>query len=96
MKPSRTSLVVLSFLYAWNTRGCTGLSNRQQRERSHRFFSDASRSQVLNLLHHPLQLQLATGELPLGAYQRLIHDREAILEGIHAATKNNDLCQEEL
>ena len=45
-----------------------------------------NRPEILNLLNHPLQLQLATGDLALGAFQRLILDRKAILEGLDAAT----------
>jgi len=45
-----------------------------------------SRSEVLNLLNHPLQIQLATGELPLGSFRRLVNDRAIILDGLQAAT----------
>ena len=46
---------------------------------------DQSRNDVLNLLNHPLQLQLATSELPLGSFRRLVVDRSVILEGIESA-----------
>lgn len=45
-----------------------------------------ARVEVLNLLNHPLQLQLATGDLNYGAFQRLLLDRTAILEGLELAT----------
>ena len=34
-----------------------------------------SRSDVLNLLNHPLQIQLLTGDLPMGSFRRLVKDR---------------------
>lgn len=44
----------------------------------------------MNLLNHPLQLQLATGELPFGSFQRLVEDRKAILEGIEKAISGGE------
>lgn len=55
-----------------------------------------ARPELLNLLNHPLQLQLATGDLQLGAFQRLLLDRKAILEGLEAATQGMPRLQEEL
>merc|ERR1719247_3345807 len=45
----------------------------------------AHRSERLNLLNHPLQIQLATGALPYGSFVRLCHDRSTILEALRAA-----------
>mmetsp|Transcript_20979 Transcript_20979/g.23963 ORF Transcript_20979/g.23963 Transcript_20979/m.23963 type:complete len:356 (+) Transcript_20979:200-1267(+) len=45
----------------------------------------SNRGEVLNLLNHPLQLQLATGDLSLGSFRRLVDDRKAILEGMKRA-----------
>ena len=45
-----------------------------------------ARPEFLNVLNHPLQLQLATGDLQLGAFQRLILDRAAMFEGLGVAT----------
>ena len=39
----------------------------------------------LNLLNHPLQIQLATGALPYGSFVRLCHDRSTILEAVRSA-----------
>ena len=55
-----------------------------------------ARPELLNLLNHPLQLQLATGALQLGAFQRLIHDRKTILDGLDAATNGMPQIKEEL
>ena len=49
-----------------------------------------SRGELLNLLNHPLQIQLATGELPYGSFLRLTEDRSCILEGLVAAA--GDSC----
>lgn len=49
-----------------------------------------SRPQMLDLLNHPLQLQLATGDLPLGSFQRLLEDRLVLVKGIQAATTTRD------
>lgn len=49
-------------------------------------FWQRNRPEILNLLNHPLQLQLATGDLHLGAFQRLILDRRVILQGLKMAT----------
>ena len=46
------------------------------------------RRDILNLLNHPLQLQLLTGDLPLGSFRRLVADRTLILEGLQSATSN--------
>ena len=43
------------------------------------------RSERLNLLNHPLNIQLATGALPYGSFLRLLHDRETILGGLRDA-----------
>lgn len=43
-----------------------------------------SRAQMLDLLNHPLQIQLATGDLPLGSFLRLVRDRLVLMEGIRA------------
>ena len=43
------------------------------------------RNELLNLLNHPLQIQLATGELPYGSFLRLCHDRDAVLEALMRA-----------
>lgn len=51
-----------------------------------RLFENA-RPELLNLLNHPLQLQLVTGDLALGAFQRLLLDRQAILQGLDVATE---------
>lgn len=56
-------------------------------------FQKKVRPDVLNLLNHPLQLQLATGDLPLGAFQRLILDRQAILEGLVEALEEEGMHQ---
>ena len=56
----------------------------------------ANRKVVLNLLNHPLQLQLATGELPLGSFRRLVQDRQAILEGLTCAVGDMIDSQESL
>ena len=45
----------------------------------------AHRSERLNLLNHPLQIQLATGALPYGSFVRLCHDRSTILEAVRSA-----------
>jgi hypothetical protein len=45
----------------------------------------AHRSERLNLLNHPLQIQLATGALPYGSFVRLCHDRDIILEAVRSA-----------
>ena len=45
----------------------------------------AHRSERLNLLNHPLQIQLATGALPYGSFVRLCHDRTTILEAVRSA-----------
>ena len=45
----------------------------------------AHRSGRLNLLNHPLQIQLATGALPYGSFVRLCHDRSTILEAVRSA-----------
>ena len=44
-----------------------------------------NRGELLNLLNHPLQVQLANGDLPYGSFVRLCHDRAAVLEGLEAA-----------
>ena len=46
---------------------------------------EAHRSERLNLLNHPLQIQLATGALPYGSFVRLCHDRSTILEAVRSA-----------
>lgn len=56
----------------------------------------SNRAEVLNLLNHPLQLQLATGDLPLESFRRLVEDRRAILEGLEAAIGNPDITRGEL
>lgn len=63
---------------ALSTNRCTSVSNCK-------YFA-ANRPDVLNLLNHPLQLQLATGDLPLGSFRRLVTDRATILEGLRSAT----------
>ena len=45
----------------------------------------AHRGESLNLLNHPLQIQLATGALPYGSFVRLCHDRSTILEAVRSA-----------
>ena len=45
----------------------------------------AHRGESLNLLNHPLQIQLATGALPYGSFARLCHDRSTILEAVRSA-----------
>ena len=45
----------------------------------------AHRSERLNLLNHPLQIQLATGALPYGSFVRLCHDRTTILDAVRSA-----------
>ena len=45
----------------------------------------AHRSERLNLLNHPLQIQLATGALPYGSFVRLCHDRSTILDAVRSA-----------
>ena len=45
----------------------------------------AHRSERLNLLNHPLQIQLATGALPYGSFVRLCHDRCTILDAVRSA-----------
>ena len=45
-----------------------------------------SRADALNILNHPLQLQLATGELPMGSFQRLLRDRATLIAGLQTAT----------
>mmetsp|Transcript_9516 Transcript_9516/g.11756 ORF Transcript_9516/g.11756 Transcript_9516/m.11756 type:complete len:312 (-) Transcript_9516:395-1330(-) len=55
---------------------------------------ESNRREVLNLLNHPLQLQLATGELPIGSFRRLLEDQKVILEGIKVAV--GDIIDEEL
>ena len=45
----------------------------------------AHRSERLNLLNHPLQIQLATGALPYGSFVRLCHDRRTILNAVRSA-----------
>lgn len=47
------------------------------------------RATALNMLNHPLQVQLATGELPLGSFQRLVLDRQVLLEGLRGALKGS-------
>jgi len=49
------------------------------------FSSSEERRIFLDLTNHPLQLQLATGELPLGCFRRLVADRAVILEGLMKA-----------
>lgn len=44
----------------------------------------AHRSERVNLLNHPLQIQLATGALPYGSFLRLCHDRSTILEALRS------------
>ena len=39
----------------------------------------------MNLLNHPLQIQLATGALPYGSFVRLCHDRSTILDAVRSA-----------
>lgn len=51
----------------------------------------ASRSEILNLLNHPLQLQLTTGDLPLGSFRRLVADRSVILKGLQTACLSTSL-----
>ena len=46
---------------------------------------EAHRSERLNLLNHPLQIQLATGALPYGSFVRLCHDRSTILDAVRSA-----------
>ena len=46
---------------------------------------EAHRSERLNLLNHPLQIQLATGALPYGSFVRLCHDRGTILDAVRSA-----------
>jgi len=46
---------------------------------------EAHRSERLNLLNHPLQIQLATGALPYGSFVRLCHDRTTILDAVRSA-----------
>ena len=58
---------------------------RSSRSTTFQHLLDQSRNDVLNLLNHPLQLQLATGELPLGSFRRLVAERAGILEGIESA-----------
>lgn len=77
----------LVFLIA-STAHCLSLGN------NNKFFSNA-RPEVLNLLNHPLQLQLATGELPLGSFRRLVHDRAIIIEGLQAATPKGFLTSDD-
>jgi len=55
-----------------------------------------SRAQMLNLLNHPLQIQLATGDLPLGSFQRIVKDRLVLLTGIQAATAGLLLEEEDV
>ena len=45
----------------------------------------SNRGELLNLLNHPLQIQLATGDLPYGSFLRLCEDRATILDGLVAA-----------
>ena len=45
----------------------------------------AHRSERLNLLNHPLQIQLATGALPYGSFVRLCNDRGTILDAVRSA-----------
>ena len=45
----------------------------------------SNRPDVLNLLNHQLQQQLANGGLGLGSFRRLCRDRSAILEGLQRA-----------
>ena len=45
----------------------------------------AHRNERLNLLNHPLQIQLATGALPYGSFVRLCHDRCTILDAVRSA-----------
>ena len=45
----------------------------------------AHRGESLNLLNHPLQIQLATGALPYGSFVRLCHDRSTILDAVRSA-----------
>ena len=52
------------------------------------------RQDVLNLMNHPLQLQLATSELPLGSFRRLCRDRAVILEGLQYAAPAGLLDEE--
>ncbi len=52
---------------------------------------DQNRRESLNLLNHSLQLQLVTGDLQFGAFQRLILDRKAILEGLEIATRGTSI-----
>ena len=68
-------LLILSLLLPCGTQ-CYGSSDPH-------FLS--ARPSVLNLMHHPLQLQLATSELPLGSFRRLCRDRRVILEGLQRA-----------
>ena len=46
---------------------------------------EAHRPERLNLLNHPLQIQLATGALPYGSFVRLCHDRTTILDAVRSA-----------
>ena len=75
----------------WSAISVTALSNSNNPTE---LLFQKNRPEVLNLLNHPLQLQLATGDLKLGAFQRLILDRKAILEGLDGAT--GGLVAEEL
>ena len=44
-----------------------------------------TRATALNLLNHPLNVQLHSGSLPAGSFARLNRDRAALLDGLSAA-----------
>ena len=50
---------------------------------------------MLNLLNHPLQLQLVTGDLPLGSFQRLLSDRLVLLEGLETSAAGLFLLEDD-
>ncbi len=55
------------------------------------YLFEQNRRESLNLLNHSLQLHLVTGDLQLGAFQRMILDRKAILEGLEIATRGTSI-----
>ena len=73
MQPTQALLALLCI------RSAAPLSTTSQQLRA------AHRSERLNLLNHPLQIQLATGALPYGSFVRLCHDRCTILDAVRSA-----------
>lgn len=71
-------LASICFIWIFGIASIFALSSPSPSTAAHQLFIN-SRPDILNLLNHPLQLQLATGEVPLGSFRRLVADRRLIL-----------------